>query len=65
MPVTWNINGSILLVTLVGTCGDEVTTALNAAMHDSAFKRGMSLLLDVRRCTHDPTSNDFGSGPFR
>ncbi|MBV9505295.1 MAG: hypothetical protein JO323_09870 [Acidobacteriia bacterium] len=59
MPVTWNIDGSILLVTLLGTCGDEVTTALNAAMADSAFKRGMSLLLDVRRCTHDPTSDDF------
>jgi hypothetical protein len=50
MPVTCELRGSILIVTLIGTVGNEVTPAITQAMDDSAFKAGTSLLLDVRAC---------------
>jgi hypothetical protein len=58
MPVTCEIRDSILVATLTGTCGDEVTAAISKAMNDPAFKVGTSLLLDVRACTDLPSSNE-------
>jgi len=59
MPVTYEIRGSILIVTLIGTVGNEVTPAISKAMADPAFKVGTSLLLDVRACTDLPSSKEF------
>jgi hypothetical protein len=59
MPVTCEIRDGVLIVTLTGTCGDEVTPAISKAMDDPAFKVGTALLLDVRACTDYPSSNEF------
>jgi hypothetical protein len=58
MPVIWEIRDSVLVVTLVGACGDDATTAISAAMQDGAFKPDTSLLLDLRRCTDRPSGEE-------
>jgi hypothetical protein len=58
MPVTCEIRDSVLIVTLIGKCADEVTPAISKAMNDSTFQAGTSLLLDVRACSDLPSSNE-------
>ena len=58
MSVTWEFNGRILVITLVGHCSDELITAVDAALADTACKPGTSLLLDLRLCTDAPSSDD-------
>lgn len=59
MPVSWEIRSSILIVTLVGECGIEITKAFDEAMADPRFRAGTSLLLDVRRSADNPSSDEF------
>ena len=57
MPVTWEIRGSVLIVTLIDECGEEPANAIVAAMADPRFQPGTSVLLDVRLCSDSPTSD--------
>ena len=59
MPVSWEIRSSILIVTLVGECGVDITKAFDEAMADPRFRAGTSLLLDVRRSADNPSSEEF------
>ena len=59
MAVSWEIRGSILVLTLVGECGLEITKAFEEAMTDPRFLPGTSLLLDVRRSADNPSSDEF------
>jgi hypothetical protein len=58
VPVTWEIRGCTLVVTLRGNCGDETVRAIAAAMQDPQFAPGKSLLFDARLATEHPTSAD-------
>jgi len=58
MPVKCEIRDTVLIATLIGKCGDEVTVAISKAMNDPAFKVGTSLLLDVRACSDLPSSKE-------
>src|SRR5690349_8312532 len=59
MSVSCEISGHILLVTLVGNCGHEMITAIDAALADNALEPGTSLLIDLRLWTETPSSEDF------
>jgi len=59
MSVTWEIRDRILVVTLVGECGEQTSTTISAAVSDPKFQPGTSLLLDVRRCTDNPSAGEF------
>jgi hypothetical protein len=49
MPVTWEIRGQILIVTLAGDYGfDEPVHAVTEALADTQFRSGTSLLVDAR-----------------
>ncbi len=61
MPVTYEIRGSVLIVTLVGVCGNEVSKVITEGIADPAFQVGSSLLLDVRHCLDDPSSGELQS----
>jgi hypothetical protein len=59
VPVSWEIRGSLLILTLSGNCGDELVHAILVAIEDPRFAPGKSLLLDARLWAGHPTSTDF------
>jgi hypothetical protein len=60
MPVTWEIRGQILIVTLAGDYGfDEPVQAVTEALADTQFTPGTSLLVDARLSHARRTSEDF------
>jgi hypothetical protein len=59
VPVFWEIQGSLLILTLSGNCGDEPVDAILMAIEDPRFAPGRSLLFDTRLWTDHPTSADF------
>jgi hypothetical protein len=58
VPVTWEIRGSILILTLFGDCADERVKAIFQAIEDPRFLPGKALLFDARLSTEHPTSAD-------
>ena len=58
MSVTWEIQESILTITVEGEGGEEPPRALFEAMRDPQFRPGMSLLFDMRLSTDNPTSEE-------
>ena len=60
MPVTWEIRGQVLIVTLAGDYGfEEPVRAVQEAIADSAFQRGTSLLVDSRLSKTSRSSEEF------
>jgi len=60
MPVTWEIRGSVLVVTLVGDYGFyEPVAAITKAMLDPQFQAGTSLLIDARLSRISRSSEEF------
>jgi hypothetical protein len=58
MPVTWRLEESVLIVTLVGEDREGLAKAILEAMADDQFQRGTSLLLDVRHASDSPRSSE-------
>jgi hypothetical protein len=58
VPVTWEIRGYLLILTLSGDCGDEPLGAIAQALEDSRFRPGKALLFDARLSTGHPSSSD-------
>ena len=60
MSVSWQIRGSILVVTLAGDYSfDEPVHAVTAALADPHFQPGTSLLIDARLSKTSRNSEDF------
>jgi hypothetical protein len=60
MPVSWEIRGSILVVTLVGNYSfEEPVLAITTGISDSNFHPGTSLLIDARQSKIDRNSEEF------
>ena len=63
MPVSWEIRDSVLIVSVIEDwSGRGPATAIAEAMTDPAFKPGMSLLLDVRQSSMNPSGEEVRSG---
>ncbi|HLI83253.1 MAG TPA: hypothetical protein VKV17_05000 [Bryobacteraceae bacterium] len=58
MPVSWEIRGSLLILTLSGDCGDEVVAAIARAVRHPDFPPGKAVLFDARLATGHATSYD-------
>ena len=60
MAVTWEIQGLVLIVTLVGDYGfDEPVKAVTEALADAQFRPGTSLLVDARLSHAHRSSEEF------
>ncbi len=59
MAVSWEIRGSLLILTLSGNCEDELVNAILMAIEDPRFAPEKSLLFDARLWAGHPTSTDF------
>ena len=57
MAVTWEIRGSVLVITVIGFGGEEPAQAIAEALVDPKFKPGTALLFDMRQSTDSPTSD--------
>ena len=59
MPVTWSIQGSVVMLTLDGDYPfGEVVEALQHALADPSFTPGMSLLFDESLSHANPSSEE-------
>jgi hypothetical protein len=58
MGASWQIRGSVLIVTCDGDDVKESANAIHEALADPGFRQGTSVLLDVRLCTENPSSAD-------
>ena len=62
MPVTWSIQGPVVMLTLDGDyLFDEVMEALQHALADPRFTPGMPLLFDESLSHADPSSGEKAS----
>ena len=62
MPVSWEIQESVLIVTVIEDWrGGGPATAIAEAMADPAFKPGTALLLDVRQSGMNPSAEEVRS----
>jgi hypothetical protein len=59
VPVSWEIRGSLLILTLSGKCGDALVDAILMGIEDPRFAPEKSLLFDTRLWADHPTSTDF------
>ncbi|MBV9742677.1 MAG: STAS/SEC14 domain-containing protein [Acidobacteriia bacterium] len=58
MAASWEIRGSVLIVTCDGEDAKESAEAIYEALADPGLPQGASVLLDVRLCTENPSSNE-------
>jgi hypothetical protein len=59
MPVSWELRGRILIVTVIEDwSGGGPASAIEAAMADERFQPGTSLVMDVRRSRMNPSESE-------
>ena len=65
MPVTWEIRGAVLLVTLIGDYAfDEPMAAITQGMASEQFRAGTALVIDARLSKTNRSSEDFRQRSF-
>jgi hypothetical protein len=65
MPVLWELQNRLLVLTLIGSYDyDAPVRAVFQAMADSAFEWGSTLLIDARQSTVNRSSEEFRERAF-